>query len=188
LAYCDSAGRVYFDEASAPLADGGFVRAPLAEELIPAPPGTVTALLPGRTPLLNKAGGGSRPAGRRTALSALLPAGYTRLLVPAYRTRPGAPTLPLFGYAFACCVDDELYVAAMRTDESEDWQPRYFAEGAVRPRLRLLHGAERLSRTRRSCAAALAFVQRALSRLHFRTGTRSRHPLTADPHRLRCLG
>jgi pyruvate-formate lyase-activating enzyme len=135
LAYCDSAGRVYFDEASAPLADGGFVRAPLAEELIPAPPGTVTALLPGRTPLLAKAGGGSRPAGRRTALSALLPAGYTRLLVPAYRTRPDAPTLPLFGYAFACCVDDELYVAAMRTDESEDWQPRYFAEGELAERV-----------------------------------------------------
>jgi MoaA/NifB/PqqE/SkfB family radical SAM enzyme len=50
------------------------------------------------------------------------------LLLPAYEELPGAPPLPLFGYTFACVVDDELYVAAMKTDESEDWQPRYFAE------------------------------------------------------------
>jgi len=133
LAYADARGRVYFDEAVVPVADGGFLRAPQPEELIAAPPGTVTAFLPGRTPLIEPEGGGRRAAGRRTALSALLPAGFTRLLVPAYRTRPGAPTLPLFG--FACCVDDELYVAAMRTDESEDWRPRYFAEGELEERI-----------------------------------------------------
>jgi len=131
LAYADAAGRIYFDEAATPLADGGAVRLPRRDELIPAPPGTVTAMLPGRTPLIAKAGGGSRAAGQRTALSALLPAGFTRLLVPAYRTRAGAPTLPLFGYAFACCLDDELYVAAMRTDDGEDWRPRYFADGEL---------------------------------------------------------
>jgi pyruvate-formate lyase-activating enzyme len=53
------------------------------------------------------------------------------LLLPAYRRRDGAPPLPLFGYTFACVVDDELHVAAMRTDESEDWTPRYFAEGEL---------------------------------------------------------
>lgn len=127
LAYADARGRIYFDERSAPVADGGRPRPPRAEELIPAPPGTVPATLPGRRPLLARAG----VARRRTALAALLPAGFTRLLLPAYATDPGAPTLPLFGYTFACAVDDELYVAAMRTDESEDWTPRYFAEGEL---------------------------------------------------------
>jgi pyruvate-formate lyase-activating enzyme len=127
LAYADARGRIYFDGRSAPLADAGLPRAPREEELVPAPPGTVPAMLPGRRPLL--AGGGV--ARRRTALAALLPAGYTRLLLPAYETDPGAPTLPLFGYTFACAVDDELHVAAMRTDESEDWTPRYFAEGEL---------------------------------------------------------
>ncbi len=98
-----------------------------ADELIPAPAGTVTAMLPGRTPLLAD---GRAPA-RETALSALLPAGFTRLLLPAYVRRDGAPQLPLFGYTFACVVDDELHVAAMRTDAGEDWQPRYFAEGEL---------------------------------------------------------
>jgi pyruvate-formate lyase-activating enzyme len=61
----------------------------------------------------------------------MLPAGYTRLLLPAYEREGDAPALPLFGYTFACVVDDELYVAAMRTDESEDWQPREFAAGEL---------------------------------------------------------
>ena len=97
------------------------------DELIEAPPGTVSTLLPGRTPLLVT---GRAPA-RETALSALLPAGYTRLLLPAYAARAGAPQLPLFGYTFACVVDDALHVAAMRTDESTDWKPRYFADGEL---------------------------------------------------------
>jgi pyruvate-formate lyase-activating enzyme len=95
-------------------------------ELIPAPPGTVTTMLPGRKPML--AIGTSR---NETALAALLPAGYTRTLLPAYTRGPKAPTLPLFGYTFAAVVDDALHVAAMQTDESEDWQPRYFSEGEL---------------------------------------------------------
>jgi pyruvate-formate lyase-activating enzyme len=127
LAYTDTRGRVFFDESRAPLADGGTVRAPLREELIPIPDGGVVTMLPGRSPRL--AGGGA--AARRTALGVLLPAGYTRTLLPAYEKRAGAPELPLFGYTFACAVDDELMVAAMRTDESEDWQPRRFAAGQL---------------------------------------------------------
>jgi pyruvate-formate lyase-activating enzyme len=127
LAYTDAAGNVYFDPAREPLADGGIVRRVDAGELIAAPPGTVTTMLPQRTPLLVA---GKAPA-RETALGALLPAGYTRLLLPAYAVRAAAPQLPLFGYTFACVVDDALHVAAMRTDDSADWKPRYFAEGQL---------------------------------------------------------
>jgi len=70
-------------------------------------------------------------SGRIYPLAVALPAGYTRLLLPAYEELSAAPPLPLFGYTFACVADDELYVAAMKTDESEDWQPRYFAEGEL---------------------------------------------------------
>lgn len=126
LAYCDKAGRIFFDPQREPLADGGITRRVEAGELVPAPPGTVPMVLPGRSPLLLN---GS--ASRRRALAVMLPAGYTRLLLPAYAREPQAPALPLFGYCFACVVDDELYVAAMRTDESEDWQPRSFANGEL---------------------------------------------------------
>jgi len=125
LAYAGAKGSVYFDAEQTPLADGGRVRQPERDELIAAPPGTVTTMLPGRSPLLSE--GSAAP--RRVALAALLPAGFTRLLLPAYRTREDAPPLPLFGYTFACVVDDELHVAAMQTDASEDWAPRTFGAG-----------------------------------------------------------
>jgi pyruvate-formate lyase-activating enzyme len=143
LAYTDARGRIYFDETRSPLADGGVKRLPRREELIPAPAGTVTTMLPGRMPLL--AGGGV--AARRTALAVLLPAGYTRLLLPAYRSRAEAPPLPLFGYTFACVLDDELYVAATRTDESEDWTPRYFGEGELEALLRARQAEDPRNRT-----------------------------------------
>jgi len=126
LAYCDREGRIYYDEELTPLADGGIVREALREELIPAPPGTVEMILPGRRALTT-----TGALARKYALAVVLPAGYTRLLVPAFEKERGAPALPLFGYTFACVVDDELYVAAMKTDEGEDWQPRYFAEGEL---------------------------------------------------------
>jgi pyruvate-formate lyase-activating enzyme len=80
--------------------------------------------LPKRAPLTTIG-----PVAGRDALAAALPAGYTRLLLPAYASQRNAPPLPLFGYTFACVVHDKLHVAAMRTDESENWQPRSFAAG-----------------------------------------------------------
>jgi pyruvate-formate lyase-activating enzyme len=127
LAYSDARGRVYFDATKTPLADGGIVRDVRRDELIPLPAGAIVSMLPGRSPTL----GGGRSVPRRTALGVLLPAGYTRTLLPAFARKAGAPQLPLFGYTFAGVVDDELAVAAMRTDEGEDWQPRRFAEGEL---------------------------------------------------------
>ena len=126
LAYCDRQGRIYFDESQTPLADGGDLHEAAPDELIPAPPGSVEVILPGRRALTAR---GTKRG--QYAMAAVLPAGYTRLLVPAFEKESGAPALPLFGYTFACVVDDELYVAAMKTDESEDWQPRYFEEGEL---------------------------------------------------------
>jgi pyruvate-formate lyase-activating enzyme len=135
LAYCDSRGRIYFDETITPLADAGIVREPRRDELIPAPAGTLQMVLPGRRPKVmprRTAQRGTRAKSeRRVAFAVALPAGYTRLLVPAYAKDSQAPALPLFGYTFACVVDDELYVAAMKTDEAEDWQPRSFASGEL---------------------------------------------------------
>ena len=126
LAYCDRAGRIYFEPEREPLADGGTIRAIDARELIPAPAGTVPMVLAQRRPLLRVG-----KANRRHALAVMLPAGYTRLALPAYLRESNAPALPLFGYTFACVVGDELHVAAMRTDESEDWQPRTFGAGEL---------------------------------------------------------
>lgn len=126
LAYCDKAGRIFYDPATEPLADGGIVRPIAQDEILRAPPGTVPLVLPQRHPRVRQG-----KAQRRHVLAVMLPAGYTRLLLPAYEREEDAPALPLFGYTFACVVDDELHVAAMQTDESEDWQPRSFLPGEL---------------------------------------------------------
>ncbi len=126
LAYCDAKGRIFFDPDCEPLADGGIVRRARLDELIPAPAGTMPMLLPGRPPSV--VGLTKR---NEYALAVALPAGYTRLLLPSYSKEVGAAALPLFGYTFACVVDDGLHVAALQTDEAEDWQPRAFGSGEL---------------------------------------------------------
>jgi pyruvate-formate lyase-activating enzyme len=126
LASCDSAGRITYDSRYVPLADGGLVREALPGELLPAPAGTLEMMLPQRRPLTTIG-----PIAGRTAMAVALPAGYTRLLLPAYAAAHDAQPLPLFGYTFAAVVDERLHVAAMRTDESEDWKPRRFAKGEL---------------------------------------------------------
>lgn len=126
LASCDVRGRIAFDPRLVPFADGGIVREARSDELIAAPRGTLEMVLPQRHPLTTIG-----PIAERNAMAVALPAGYTRLLLPAYAPERNAPMLPLFGYTFACAVDDRLYVAAMRTDESEDWEPRKFGAGEL---------------------------------------------------------
>ncbi|MBV9719915.1 MAG: radical SAM protein [Candidatus Eremiobacteraeota bacterium] len=126
LASCDDDGRISYDPVAVPFADGGIVREALHDELIAAPAGTLQMMLPKRSPLT-----AIGPIAQRNTLAVALPAGYTRLLLPAYAARRNAPPLPLFGYTFACAIGDCLYVAAMRTDESEDWQPRSFRAGEL---------------------------------------------------------
>ncbi|HEY9084951.1 MAG TPA: radical SAM protein [Candidatus Tyrphobacter sp.] len=165
LAYCDRRGRIYFDERDVPLADGGIVREAYARELIPAPPGTMPMVLPARHPRTRR-----RTATRRSALAVALPAGYTRLLVPAYEREENAPALPLFGYTFAAVVDDALYVAAMQTDENEDWQPRTFGPGELEgllerrlqedPTNRVLRQVARCSREYGCFTAQNVFLER----------------------------
>jgi pyruvate-formate lyase-activating enzyme len=147
LASCDDGGRISYDPTFVPLADGGLVREVAADELIPAPTGTLEMVLPRRSPLTTIG-----PIAGRNALAVALPAGYTRLLLPAYAARHDAPALPLFGYTFACVVDDRLHVGAMRTDESEDWEPRRFGRGELERIISLRLASEPSNRVLRQVA------------------------------------
>lgn len=140
-------GRIEFDSQLVPFADGGIVREAHADELIAAPHGTLEMVLPQRHPLTTIG-----PIAERNAMAVALPAGYTRLLLPAYAPERGAPMLPLFGYTFACAIDDRLHVAAMRTDESEDWQPRTFRAGELEALIASRLGQEPANRVLRQVA------------------------------------
>ncbi|MBV8530422.1 MAG: radical SAM protein [Candidatus Eremiobacteraeota bacterium] len=165
LASCNVRGEITYDRQLVPLADGGIVREASLAELIPAPAGTIEMMLPQRSPLTSIG-----PIATRTAVAAVLPSGYTRLLLPAYVTERHSPGLPLFGYTFACALDDRLHVAAMRTDESDDWQPRAFGQGELEnliarrldrdPENRVLHQVARCSLEYGCFTAQNVFLQR----------------------------
>ena len=91
--------------------------------MIPLPPGSELMYLPGRTAMGIKRNG-KVPMGRaRQAVAAILPVGYTRLLLPAYERTTGAPVLPLFGYTAVAWSRGQIWVAASRSDENSKWDP-----------------------------------------------------------------
>lgn len=103
------------------------------DDLVKLPAGASLVLVPGGKPV------GITSSGRFTllrsnpwqegpvwAVGALLPQGFTRVLLPAYSRDKGEQPLPLFGYTAVACRDGELYAAAMATDSTRRWDPAFY--------------------------------------------------------------
>ncbi|WP_054259820.1 radical SAM protein [Propionispora sp. 2/2-37] len=93
------------------------------DDMIPLPEGATLVYLPGRTAV---GGRGQREAVIRCnalAVAALLPAGYTRTHLPAFKKKADAPVLPLYGYTAAALYRDTIYVAAVKSDDNDKWCP-----------------------------------------------------------------
>ena len=109
---------------------------PLEEELIPLPEGASLTMVPGRFPLgINPSSGdfellSTNPYTAKEekiwAVAALLPQGYTRTLLPGFVTPKKADMLPLFGYTAVGSKDGKFFVAAVKTDEDDHWNPRHY--------------------------------------------------------------
>jgi wyosine [tRNA(Phe)-imidazoG37] synthetase (radical SAM superfamily) len=116
-------------------ADSGRVAPAAGNDFIPMPRGTLLLTLPGRGVIVYE----NRDVveldqfdgAEICAVAAALPLGYTRTLLPAYRSRGDAPPLPLYGYAAVGWRDGEFCVAAMRTDHLETWSPRAHSAAAL---------------------------------------------------------
>ncbi len=98
------------------------------DDLIPAPDGVTFSMMPERLAVGQKRNGEQQvlPSTRGWALAALLPIGYTRTLLPAYKKVPQAEPLPFFGYSAVAGMKGRLYLAAIKTDEPRKWHPRSF--------------------------------------------------------------
>jgi pyruvate-formate lyase-activating enzyme len=105
------------------------VEAPV-DRLIPLPAGAALLHLPGRRAVGRDASGG-RVVVDELAVAAVLPPGYLRTRLPAYEEDPGAPVLPLYGYAAAASVDGVPHVAAQRTDRWNAWDPARYDDREV---------------------------------------------------------
>ncbi|MCX7970094.1 MAG: radical SAM protein [Negativicutes bacterium] len=94
-------------------------------EVVALPPGADLMFLPGRRPLGQHNRRLEVLAGR-LAVAAILPIGYTRTMVPAYRADRDARQLPFFGYTAVGYGDGRLWAAAIRTSAAGQWRPGRF--------------------------------------------------------------
>jgi pyruvate-formate lyase-activating enzyme len=131
LLFADSSGRVYEHPELLALARDGV---PL-EEPAPLPPHATLAALPGRRPIgLDPSSGRAielsemrigRSTVRPSAVAAVLPPGWTRSELPAFRKSAIAPVLPQWAYTAAAWDDRSgCHVAwALHTDRRRHWDP-----------------------------------------------------------------
>lgn len=138
LLYADGQGKMFeHGEILAVGRTGGLYTGLEEAEMIPLPAGASLVMIPGGTPV------GIGTGGRFTAVStgplrkpvyavgALLPQGYTRTFLPAFRRAPGG-SLPLYGYAAVGWKDGKVYTAALRTDEDHKWNPVHYSTHELR--------------------------------------------------------
>jgi pyruvate-formate lyase-activating enzyme len=133
MIYADDRGRFYEHPGALALGRTGDLFVEMEDrDMEELPRGASLVLIPGGHPagmdkkgkfLLLEKGRGGEPA---WAVGALLPQGYTRTLLPAYRRRGADQPLPLFGYAAVAWHSGKPYVAARRTDDPRRWDPESY--------------------------------------------------------------
>lgn len=106
---------------------------PQAEEMIPLPKGSSLVSIPGfytvgldgleRPQLLSR--NPLQPEEQAYAVAALLPQGFTRTLLPAC-VSPQKHSMPLLGYTAVALKGEQIYAAAVQTDEHKKWHPCYY--------------------------------------------------------------
>ncbi|PYI52688.1 radical SAM protein [Paenibacillus flagellatus] len=127
LVYADEAGNVFDHSEWTGLGRSGDMITEIWEdELIPLPEGATLVSLPNTRAIgWNDRTERMEPLdGPYTAVGALLPQGFTRLLLPGYVKKDSGQMLPLFGYTAVVWKDGGFYVAARQSDDPEPWNPR----------------------------------------------------------------
>ncbi len=128
--------------------NGMSIRPPELDELIPLPEGSRLFTIPDTPPIgfdrrsgkqivadqLPRSWGG----GRIQAVSAFVTPGFTRTLLPAAAYAQKQVELTLWSYtAVGWCVEEErFYVAAVRVDRNQQWQPEHFDDRKLEPLVR----------------------------------------------------
>ncbi len=104
------------------------------EDLIKLPDSADLMYLPDRKAVGFKRGEFFTLKGR--AVSAILPQGYTRTHLPAFKKSPNAEILPLYGYAAVVLHKNELHAASIYTDENFKWDPQNYNTPSLKKLIR----------------------------------------------------
>lgn len=122
--YADKNGKIYDAPGYQAVGRSGGSDALLtAADMLPLPAAAELMFLPGRSAVAGQ-GGVIAPIARELfAVAAVLPAGYTRTLLPAFARLADAPQLPLFGYTAVAVHNGGLWAAAVKSDDNAKWNP-----------------------------------------------------------------
>jgi len=127
LVYADADGNVYdHPEYEALGRSGDMIVDIMEDELIPLPEGATLVSLPGTRAIYSDPATGDMRmfSPEYTAVGALLPQGYTRLLLPGYIKADKTAVLPLFGYTAVVWKRGKFYVAGRLSDDPYKWNPK----------------------------------------------------------------
>jgi pyruvate-formate lyase-activating enzyme len=125
--YADKNGKIYDAPGYQAVGRSGDAAALLSgSDMIPLPPGAELMFLPGCSAVAEQNGAIEPIARELFAVAAILPAGYTRTLLPAFAKLPDAPHLPLFGYTAVAFKNGKLLAAAVKSDDTMKWDPRRY--------------------------------------------------------------
>lgn len=135
LVYCDADGNLLDHPVLEAVGVDGAEACDIAlEDWIPLPEGSDFYVLPERSPVARDPDDGELVVWEEEgvhAASAFLAPAWTRSHLPAYETRAGAPTLPLFGYAVLGFADERFWTTGARVDEDVRQDPWTFDLGAI---------------------------------------------------------
>jgi pyruvate-formate lyase-activating enzyme len=126
LVYSDLQGNVYDHPDYHSLGrNAEMITEIMEDELIPLPEGATLVSLPFTRPvgIHTQTGKMQLVEGDYHAVGALLPQGFTRLLLPGYVKSDKSQSLPLFGYTAVVWKNDGFYVAARQSDNPYYWNP-----------------------------------------------------------------
>ncbi len=110
---------------------GGKPRVPDPDDWVPLPRGSDFFLLPDRIPIGLDPDTGDPvefTEDNAVAVSAFLAPAWNLLMHPAFRTREGAPTLPLYAYSTVGFAEERFWVPALRVDPDRRQDPWRFDE------------------------------------------------------------
>lgn len=145
----DASGEVFeYPELLMAGMNGQQIRPPRADELIPLPEGSRLFTIPETPPVgFDRRTGAEKTVerlprnwggGELQAVSAFMTPAFTRTLLPAAAYGRKAVQLPLWSYtAVGWCVEEErFYVAAVRVDRNDQWNPDHFDDRQLDPLVR----------------------------------------------------
>ncbi|MGO0063709.1 radical SAM protein [Brevibacillus fluminis] len=137
LVYADQNGQVYDHPGLWAIArNGDILTEVLEDELIPLPEGSTLVSLPDTVPVgMDPETGEMTKLDGCSAVGALVPQGFTRLLLPGYIKTSKESKLPLFGYTAVVWKDGGFWVAARKSDEPHKWNPMNFPMDELRSRV-----------------------------------------------------